>query len=81
MKKQKDEAMTKITLTCKDPGKFFHDCKDCEHYGGCDYPDKKKRARMVIINPRQLRQMKLGLKERMKVRQRQEQKRRERYYK
>ena len=35
--------MKRITLTCKDSGKFFHDCKGCNHYNKCNYLDKKKR--------------------------------------
>lgn len=35
--------MKRIALTCKDPGKFFHDCKDCEFYNGCDYFQKVER--------------------------------------
>ena len=35
--------MKRITLTCKDSGKFFHDCEDCEHYDGCDYFQKNKQ--------------------------------------
>ncbi len=35
--------MKKITLTCKDSGKFFHDCVGCNHYNRCDYFGKNKR--------------------------------------
>ena len=35
--------MKRITLTCKDSSKFFHDCEDCEHYNDCDYFDKNKQ--------------------------------------
>ena len=35
--------MKRITLACKDPGKWFHDCKDCEHYEKCDYFQKVKQ--------------------------------------
>ena len=34
--------MKKISLTCKDSGKFFHDCVGCNHYKKCDYFGKKK---------------------------------------
>jgi len=30
-------------ITCDDPNKFFHDCKDCDHYEKCDYFQKVKR--------------------------------------
>lgn len=73
--------MKKISLTCKDPGKFFHDCKDCEHYDDCDYFDKKEKVRIAIISPQQLQLLKMGVKERTKVRHRKEQERRDNYYK
>ncbi len=34
--------MKRIALTCKDPGKWFHDCVDCDHYEKCDYFQKKE---------------------------------------
>lgn len=34
--------MKRIALTCKDSGKWFHDCIDCEHYDTCDYFQKNK---------------------------------------
>ncbi len=82
MKDKKEKTMERISLTCKDSGKFFHDCEDCEHYDSCDYFNKNKRdATMIIVSPQNLRAMKMGLKERTKVRQRREQQRREYYFK
>lgn len=37
------KTMKKITLTCKDSGKFFHDCDDCKYYDSCNYFDKNKQ--------------------------------------
>ena len=42
---------------------------------------KKKRTKMIIITPQELQLLKIGLAERMKVRHRKEQERRERYFK
>ena len=36
-------------LICKDSGKFFHDCIDCEHYKECTYFDKNKTKEMKNI--------------------------------
>lgn len=36
--------MKRIALTCKDPGRFFHDCEGCEYYDGCDYFQKVKQT-------------------------------------
>ena len=36
--------MKRIALTCKDPGKWFHDCVDCNHYEKCDYFQKPKQS-------------------------------------
>ena len=42
---------------------------------------KKEKDKVVIITPRKLQQLRLGLKERTKVRDRKEKERREQYYK
>ncbi len=34
--------MRKFVLTCADPGRYFHDCVDCQHRETCDYFDKKE---------------------------------------
>ena len=36
------DDMNKITLTCKDSGKFFHGCIDCKHYKKCTYFGKNE---------------------------------------
>lgn len=45
--------MKRIALTCKHPGKFFHDCVGCDYYDGCDYFQKikrrKKRPRANVV--------------------------------
>ena len=73
--------MKRIGLICKDSGKFFHDCKDCEHYDDCDYFDKKEKARIAIISPQQLQLLKMGVRERNKVRRQKEEERRQQYCK
>ena len=35
----------KITLTCKDPGRFFHSCEGCKFYDECDYFNKIERKK------------------------------------
>ena len=37
--------MKRITLTCKDSGKYFHNCEGCNYYDNCDYFDKPKRKK------------------------------------
>ncbi len=37
--------MKRITLTCKDSGKWAHDCKDCGHYEKCDFFNKAERKK------------------------------------
>ena len=34
--------MKRITLTCDDPGKWFHDCEDCDYYKKCTFFGKIK---------------------------------------
>ncbi len=43
--------------------------------------EKKDETKMVIVTPRQLRLLKLGLKDRTKVRRGKEKERRQQYYK
>ncbi len=73
--------MKRISLTCKDSGKFFHDCKDCEHYDDCDYFNKKEKVRIARISPQQLQLLKMGVRERTKVRRQKEEERRQQYCK
>ncbi len=40
MEKQKRVRVKRKALTCADPGKWFHDCKGCGHFDGCDYFQK-----------------------------------------
>ena len=42
---------------------------------------QKDETTMIIVTPKQLKQMKLGLRERTKIRERQAQRRRDQYYK
>ena len=46
--------MKRISLACDDPGKFFLDCKECEHYEKCDYFQKVER-RKETKNPLEIR--------------------------
>ena len=45
--------MKRISLTCENPGNFFHDCKGCEFFDNCDYFQKieRKEEKMKTKKP------------------------------